>query len=286
MNQEDIVTKLIMFKSSKRQLLVTLDLLMNDNKRIQHTPFDTRHIIGESAYFCIIHEFNLIYHQSTRMDRNSMPPTFNYYLTSNEGIVDLEEMIDMFLYVLAHDIKNRVIQREFVRFEYPWCIRWHIHKASWEGSLTNSCILRDAISRSNRLKVSKDNNYGITTDAMLGTPTLRVSWLHTEDKDTTYRSGVVRSIQSVEGSLGNPSRKVTLPSPSPMLHDNGVLLLHNLINREMTNADMAKNYTEGDSTYAITLGDDIHYIETSNECSQWSDDLAEEMLSEWELCNQ
>ncbi|KAA0032194.1 transposase [Cucumis melo var. makuwa] len=42
-----------------------------------------------------------------------------------------------------------------------------------------------------------------------------------DHKDTTSRSGM--SIQSVEGLLGNPSRKVTLPSPSLMSHDNGVL---------------------------------------------------------------
>ncbi|KAL0558706.1 hypothetical protein IC582_003287 [Cucumis melo] len=35
---------------------------------------------------------------------------------SSTEIVDIEEMVAMFLHVLAHDVKNRVIQREFVRF--------------------------------------------------------------------------------------------------------------------------------------------------------------------------
>uniref|UniRef100_A0A9I9EDL5 DUF8040 domain-containing protein n=1 Tax=Cucumis melo TaxID=3656 RepID=A0A9I9EDL5_CUCME len=34
---------------------------------------------------------------------------------SSTEIVDVEEMVAMFLHVLAHDVKNRVIQREFVR---------------------------------------------------------------------------------------------------------------------------------------------------------------------------
>ncbi|TYK14580.1 retrotransposon protein [Cucumis melo var. makuwa] len=34
---------------------------------------------------------------------------------SSTEIFDVEEMVAMFLHVLAHDVKNRVIQREFVR---------------------------------------------------------------------------------------------------------------------------------------------------------------------------
>lgn len=45
-------------------------------------------------------------------------------------------------------------------------------------------------------------------------------------------------------------------------------LLHNLINKEMTNTEMAEDYDEGDSTYATIVGDDIHHIEISNEWSQ------------------
>ncbi|TYK19864.1 retrotransposon protein [Cucumis melo var. makuwa] len=34
---------------------------------------------------------------------------------SSTEVVDVEEMVAMFLHVLAHDVKNRVIQREFIR---------------------------------------------------------------------------------------------------------------------------------------------------------------------------
>lgn len=62
-------------------------------------------------------------------------------------------------------------------------------------------------------------------------------------------------------------------------------LLHNLINREMTNTNILEDVDEGDSTYMTTAGDDIYYIETSNKWSQWRDKLAE-VFSDWKLCNQ
>ena len=62
-------------------------------------------------------------------------------------------------------------------------------------------------------------------------------------------------------------------------------LLHNPINKEMTNDEIAEDYDEGDSTYDTTTGDDIYYIMASNKSGQWRNNLAEEMFSEWELRN-
>lgn len=42
-------------------------------------------------------------------------------------------------------------------------------------------------------------------------------------------------------------------------------LLHNLTNKEITNAEIPDELDEGDLTYATIEGDDIDYIETSNE---------------------
>ena len=63
-------------------------------------------------------------------------------------------------------------------------------------------------------------------------------------------------------------------------------LLHNLINREMTNSEITDNLDEGDSTYTTTGGDEINYIEASNEWSEWRDQLAHTMFSDWELRDQ
>ncbi|KAA0035723.1 retrotransposon protein [Cucumis melo var. makuwa] len=63
-------------------------------------------------------------------------------------------------------------------------------------------------------------------------------------------------------------------------------LLHNLINREMTYCDDVDEVDEGDSTYAMTtVTEDIYYIEMTNEWSQWRDELAESMFTDWQLHN-
>uniref|UniRef100_A0A9I9E9Y0 DUF8040 domain-containing protein n=1 Tax=Cucumis melo TaxID=3656 RepID=A0A9I9E9Y0_CUCME len=68
----------------------------------------------------MIHESDLVCQQSTRMDRRTFAILChllrNVAGLSSTEIVDIEEMVAMFLHVLAHDVKNRVIQRKFVRF--------------------------------------------------------------------------------------------------------------------------------------------------------------------------
>ena len=54
----------------------------------------------------------------------------------------------------------------------------------------------------------------------------------------------------------------------------------------MMNAEIPEDVDEGDSNYTTTTGDDIHSIKTSNEWSQWRDELAKEMISDWDLHNQ
>ena len=56
-------------------------------------------------------------------------------------------------------------------------------------------------------------------------------------------------------------------------------LLHNLINREMTNVDFIDNVDEGDSTYTKIGGNDIQLVENSNEWTKWRDDLVAEIQS-------
>ncbi|KAA0046996.1 retrotransposon protein [Cucumis melo var. makuwa] len=47
----------------------------------------------------------------------------------------------------------------------------------------------------------------------------------------------------------------------------------------MTNCDDIDNVNEGDSAYVTTTAAEyIQYIETTNEWSQWRDELAEAML--------
>ncbi|KAL0541002.1 hypothetical protein IC582_021029 [Cucumis melo] len=120
MDEQTLIGVLTAFTLAQRQILLTLELLMNNNKRLPHTPPDTRHRIRELAYFRMIHESDLVCRQSTRMDRRTFVILChllrNVAGLSSTEIIDVEEMVAMFLHVLAHDVKNRVIQREFVRF--------------------------------------------------------------------------------------------------------------------------------------------------------------------------
>lgn len=67
----------------------------------------------------MIHESDLVCRQSTWMDRRTFT-ILCHLLRSTASltlaeIINVEEMVTMFLYVLAHDVKNRVIQIDFVR---------------------------------------------------------------------------------------------------------------------------------------------------------------------------
>ncbi|KAA0051173.1 retrotransposon protein [Cucumis melo var. makuwa] len=83
--------------------------------------------------------------------------------------------------------------------------------------------------------------------------------------------------------MGNPSWEVILPGLSVMSHHLACCLLHNLINRKMTNVDDLEEINEEDSTYATTVDEDIHYIETLNKWTQWQAELTTAMFNKWQL---
>ncbi|KAL4038826.1 hypothetical protein IC575_002457 [Cucumis melo] len=119
MDQQTILGVQTAFTLAQRQMLLTLELLMNENKRLPQTPYNTRHGIRQLAYFHMIYESDLVCRQSKPMDRRTFTILChllkNVAVLSSIEIVDVEEMVAMFLYVLTHDVKNRVIQREFIR---------------------------------------------------------------------------------------------------------------------------------------------------------------------------
>ncbi|KAA0065893.1 retrotransposon protein [Cucumis melo var. makuwa] len=388
MDEHELASIVNAFIASQRQLLLMLELLKNDTKRITHIPYETRHRIRQLAYFRMIHGSDLVCRQSTRMDRRCFAILCHLLrtiagLTSTE-VVDVEEMVAMFLYILAHDVKNRVIQREFMRSgetisrhfnmvllavirlheellkkpqpvpnectdqRWRWfenCLgaldgtyikvnvpasdraRYRTRKgevatnvlgvcdtkgdfvyvlAGWEGSAADSRILCDALSRPNRLKVPK--GYYYLVDA--GYPNAEgflapyrgqryhlQEWCGPENapstskeffnmKHSSARNVIERAFGVLKGRWAILRGKSYYPVEVQCCTILACCLLHNLINREMTNFDIEDNIDEVDSTHATTVADDIHYIETSNEWSQWRDDLAEEMFTEWELRNQ
>ncbi|KAL0533731.1 hypothetical protein IC582_027774 [Cucumis melo] len=118
MDPQSLLGVLTAFTRVQRQMLLTLEVLVNDNKRLPYASYDTRYRIRQLMYFCMIHEFDLCL-QSTRMGRRTFAILCHLLRTiigiSSIEIVDVEEMVVMFLHILAHDVKNHVIQREFIQ---------------------------------------------------------------------------------------------------------------------------------------------------------------------------
>ncbi|KAA0047721.1 retrotransposon protein [Cucumis melo var. makuwa] len=142
----------------------------------------------------------------------------------------------------------------------------------WEGSAADSRILHDALSRENGLQVPK--GYYYLCDE--GYP-------NAEGFLAPYR-GQRYHLQEWRGAANaptNPKEYFNMKHSSVrnvIERTFGVLKGHWAILRgksEMTYCEDVDDVDEGDSMYATTTAsEDIHYIETTNEWSQWRDELA------------
>ncbi|KAA0063228.1 putative nuclease HARBI1 [Cucumis melo var. makuwa] len=240
-------------------------------------------------------------------------------------VIDVEEMVAMFLHILAHDVKNRMIQREFVRsgetvsrhfnlvllavlrlhdelLKKPQpnflgaldgtYIKVNVSATVVQGLAADSRILGDAISRHNVLKVPKGflasyrgERYHLSEWRGGGNaPTTAREFFNM--KHSSARNVIERAFGLLKGHWtilrGKSYYPVDVQSRTIMV----CCLLHNLINREMTNSEIINNLDEGDATYATTRGDEINYIAASNEWSELRDQLAHTMFSDWELRDQ
>ncbi|KAL4017996.1 hypothetical protein IC575_021583 [Cucumis melo] len=130
MDQQTLLGVLTAFTLAQRQILLMLELPMNDNRHIIYTPSDTRHRIRQLAYFHMTRKSDLVCRQSTRMDKRTFAILCHLLRTvsglSSTEIVDVEKMVVMFLHVLTHDVKNRVIQREFVRSDQTVSLHFNL----------------------------------------------------------------------------------------------------------------------------------------------------------------
>ncbi|KAA0055382.1 retrotransposon protein [Cucumis melo var. makuwa] len=300
----------------------------------------------------MIHESNLVCRQSTRMDRRTFAILChllrNVAGLSSTEIVDVEEMVAMFLHVLAHDelIKRPVpitsncndqrwkcfenylgaLDGTYIKVNVP-AGDWPTFRtrkgeiatnvlgvcdtkgdfvyvlAGWEGSTADSRILRDTISRENGLQdIIICAMWDIQTRRGFLAP-YRGQRYHLQEwhgaanaptnakeyfnmKHSSTRNVIERAFGVLKGRWAILRGKSYYPLQVQCRTILACALLHNLINREMTYCDDVDDEDEGDSTYATTTAsEDIQYIETTNECSQWRDDLAESMFTEWQLRN-
>ncbi|XP_031741750.1 protein ANTAGONIST OF LIKE HETEROCHROMATIN PROTEIN 1-like [Cucumis sativus] len=165
--------------------------------------------------------------------------------------------------------------------------------AGWEGSAADSCILRDAIARPNWLHVPQEGflapyrgqRYHLQEwQGARNAPAAAKEYFNM--KHFAARNVIERAFDLLKDRWtilrGKSYYLVQIQCRTILV----CCLLHNLINREMTNVDFVDDVDEGDSTYATIGGDDIQFVENSNEWTQLRDDLAAEMFNEWQLHNE
>ncbi|XP_050939301.1 uncharacterized protein LOC103495050 [Cucumis melo] len=223
-------------------------------------------------------------------------------------VIDVEEMVAMFFHILTHDVKNRVLQRKFMRsgetlsrhFNMVFFVvirlhdellkksqpvpndctyqRWRwfeVPKGNYQRNCTYRCNL--TINSCDILIVQCDHNYYHLVD---------VKYPNVEGFLASYR-GQRYHLQQWSGAKNAP---LTSKEFFNMKHSSAHNVIERVFNilkgREMTNFDITDDIYEVDFTHVTTADDDIHYTENFNEWSQWRDELSEEMFSDWELRNQ
>ncbi|TYJ98115.1 retrotransposon protein [Cucumis melo var. makuwa] len=242
---------------------------MNDNKRIIHVPHSTRHRIRQLAYFHMIHE-----NRRCRRDGGNVPPRIGARLLRLH-----DELLK----------KPQLVTNSFTDPQWRWfenCLgalddiyikvsMMASDRPSWLGRI--SCRLEHPSRCHHKTKWSE--GYYCLCDT--GYP-------NAESFLAPYK-GKRYHLQGDFGLLKDPCAILRGKSYYPVKVQTRTILacclLHNLINREMTNTNILEDVDEGDSTYTTTAGDDIYYIETSNEWSQWRDKLAESHLAAKDLLN-
>ncbi|KAA0032340.1 putative nuclease HARBI1 [Cucumis melo var. makuwa] len=299
MDQQTLLGVLTAFTLAQRQMLLTLELLMNNNKRLPHTPSDTRHRIRQLAYFHMIHESDLVCRQSTHMDMRTFVILChllrNVAGLSSTEIVNVEEMVAMFLHVLAHDVTNRAIQREFVRSGETVSLHFNLvllavvrlYEELIKRPVLNclGALHRTYIKVNGFLTPYRGQRYHLQEWRGAGNAPINAKE-YFNMKHSSARNVIERAFGVFKGHWAILHGKSYYPLQVQCRTILACCLLHNLINREMTYCDDVYDVDEGDSAYATTTAsEDIHYIETKNEWSQWRDELAESMFTDWKLRN-
>ena len=103
-------------------LMMCLALLieqLNKNKKRKLWDSHDRHLVREVNFERIVFISDLACIENTRMDRRA----FHVLCDMLKGVgklepsknMSVEEMVAMFLHIIAHDVKNRVVKRQFMR---------------------------------------------------------------------------------------------------------------------------------------------------------------------------
>ncbi|KAA0054020.1 putative nuclease HARBI1 [Cucumis melo var. makuwa] len=190
----------------------------------------------------------------------------------------------MFLHVLAHDVKNRVIQREFVRsgeivsqhFNLILLVVIRLHNKLLKKlqPVTNTCI-------NPQWKCFEDGTYIKVNVLQIDRPRIRSRLAHSPRCACTAKRTAKFYYMCNAGYLNTEGFFAPYRGQRYHLQEwRGIGNAPTISKEEMANADDLEDIDEGDSTYAMITGDDIHYIETSNEWTQCWDESAATMFNE------
>ncbi|KAA0063753.1 putative nuclease HARBI1 [Cucumis melo var. makuwa] len=223
-------------------------------------------------------------------------------------VIDVEEMVAMFLHILAHDLHNELLKKPqpvtnlCTDLRWKWfenCLgaldgtyikvnvtatdrpRYRTQKGEVATNVLGVCNTKGdfvfVLSGGERYHLSKWRGGG-------NAPTTTQEFFNI--KHSSAQNVIEREFGLLKGRWAILRGKSYYPVDVQCRTIMACCLLHNLINREMTNSEIIDDLDEADSTYATTGGDEINYIEASNEWSEWRDQLAHTMFSDWELCDQ
>ncbi|TYK08812.1 retrotransposon protein [Cucumis melo var. makuwa] len=194
-------------------------------------------------------------------------------LTSAE-VVDVEKMVAMFLHILAHDVKNRVIRWEFMQSD---------ETISRHFNMVLLVVIRFMAS------FLKNQNQCLTIAQIKDGGALDRTYIKV-NVPASDRARINCGLMHPSDAISRPNGlkewcgAENAPSTSKEFFNMKHSSARNVIERAfgvLKEDDIDEVY----STDATTAADDIHYIETSNEWTRWKDDLAEEMFSDWDLRN-
>ncbi|KAA0040588.1 retrotransposon protein [Cucumis melo var. makuwa] len=191
MDHQTFLGVLTAFTMAQRQMLLTLEALVNDNKRFPQTPYDIKHRIRQLAYFRMIHESDLVCSESTRMD--CLGALDGTYIKVNVPATDLQ-----ILWIPLLDKTDCKCQRDIIIYE-----------------MRVIQMLRDFLSHKEASATTCKSGVFIILSMTTSSRALKHVWTKEEEKGTLVEC--LRDLVSMEGGenqrMSHPAAKGLLNKP-------------------------------------------------------------------------
>ncbi|XP_038886674.1 putative nuclease HARBI1 [Benincasa hispida] len=158
----------------------------------------------------------------------------------------------------------------------------------WEGSATDSRVLRNVVSRPYGLRVPKgflasyrEERYHLSDWRGVGNASTTAREFFNM-KHSSARNVIERAFRLLNGRWAILRGKSFYPIQVQCRTITECFLIHNLITREMGIGAMLDVPDEENSASVGLDGDHIEFVESSKEWTKFRDDLAVEMFTRWQ----